>query len=465
MSGMYRVCVNFLIENLRLKQSEENVLAAEYLCQIIQNITSDNITAYSQTLSKHCCTNTTSLERVCEAFADKRKIPLSSCVGQSMDGHLSQYNLYIILVMAICIPIGLIGNLSILYAIIKLKCLPRQTGYFLSSLAIADIGIIMQTLFLFISNNCKSMQLPKPFGRFVVPSIDIFLASVSLLQITTISIERAVAVTWPLKYPSYISVKRAKIIVSIIWSVSILLFCYSMSRIHLKSSVYLEVNFYINITLLLIIPTLVVLISYTFVLVCAYQNLSQDRQRMKMLTLLIRTTRNSPTTLHNTTANNNNMDCSTTEKKDTKKFSSMRCREIKLSINLAMIVLPFLGCWGFFLGVQLYEELAGKYLDGVINFVMFILPFTVSSFNPIVYLIFTRSLRNAVKSLIKRNVHSKLSRTELSTVTLSTMNSRRPSSIVAGGTNRKIGRDCSGMAYKSDNDLAECLMKLSNLEQ
>lgn len=115
-----------------------------------------------------------------------------------------------------------------------------------------------------------------------------------------------------------------------------------------------------------------------------------------------------------------------------------------------MIVLPFLGCWGFFLAASMYEDLTSNYVSADANWLIFVAPFIVSNLNPILYMVFTRSLRIAVKSLIKKNMKSKLSRTELSFMNLSTT-SRRPSSVMGVVGSRRIGRDLTGLLPKNND--------------
>lgn len=339
---------------------------------------------------------------------------------------LKKYDALTYILLALLMPLGLVGNLLILYAILKLKCLPRQTGNFLTSLALADIGVMIQYCFWFICIKAK-VTLPGGLNDYFHPSLDIFFSALVLLQITAISIERAVAVTKPLKYPSLISVQRSKRIVYAIWFVGLFFFLFSMSRILISSETYRNFVFLVAATVLLLLPIMIIVVCYTMVLVCAYKNLSQDRKRLQMLATFLRRSHfkdSSPIVSPvdnkeppSTTSSSRNSSTTTQHDENLKyRRNSIRCREFRLAINVAMIVLPFLGFWGTFLFISAYEVIKDVIFLGIINWLLPILPFLASCLNPILYLAFTRSLRKAVKSLIQRKVKSRLSRTEVSTL-------------------------------------------------
>ncbi|XP_066928209.1 trace amine-associated receptor 9-like [Clytia hemisphaerica] len=366
------------------------------------------------------------------------------CPSLEEESPLKQYELLTYVLLGILLPLGLLGNFTVLYAILKLQCLPRQTGNFLTSLAFADLGVMLQYVFWFICIQAR-ISLSKTVDLYFHPSTDMFFSALVLLQITAISIERAVAVTRPLKYPSLVSPKRSKLIVYIIWSVGLFFFLFSMSRIFIPAHSYTNCVFVVAAIVLLVFPISTIVVCYSMVLVCAYKNLSEDRKRLRMLAVFLKRTYDN-----NGQDNDSSSDSSSYDDNLKYRHNNIRCREIRLAINVAMVVLPFLGCWGFFLFINVYEVLNDYYFLGIINWLMSILPFMVSCLNPILYLVFTRSLRKAVKSLIKRKMKAKLSRTEVSIMTVGSNNiifgnnnngsaSRKVSTVIG----RKLMRDQS----------------------
>ena len=447
MTNCTEIIHSIFYENVTDIGRDDTLLATKIFCDHLirkgEILFDANLTVAESFFKSFCCTEKL-LDNLCSEFAAiqlnftlKLNCPNIESSVPNIASHTLDDVLTLIL-MTILIPIGLTGNLLILYAILKMKCLPIQTGYFLCSLAVADIGVIFEFIGFFVYHK-NDDPIPERVHMYLLPSLDIFFAAVSLLQVTLISIERAVAVTWPLKYPSYISAKRAKHIVQIIWIISFIIFTVAMLRIVITSIFYESFVFYASATLILFIPLVTIVVAYTFIIISVYQNLTQERQRLKVLTILLRS--NS-----NITMNKNE-----NERKNSWTLTTTRCREIKVSINVAMIVLPFLLCWGFFVSAHVYERTTGYRFEGMCNWILFVLPFGVSSLNPMLYLLFTRSLRKSVKSIFVRNARSRLSRTELSVMSANGNGSRRTSSLTMP-SGRKLGRDFSYTSHKNAGD-------------
>ena len=462
-------CVGALFEHFTEHKSVPNHAVVNntlsVLCHYYEAIRDRALNVSGTIEIQRVCCNTSSAESysviVCNDFFSPAFLgfdqicPTHSLVEAvtSYQSPLKQYDALTYILLTLLMPLGLVGNFLILYAILKLKCLPRQTGNFLTSLALADIGVMFQYCFWFICVKAR-LALPGKLNFFFHPSIDIFFSALVLLQITAISIERAVAVTRPLKYPSLISVQRSKRIVYAIWLIGLFFFFLSMSRILVESETYQNFVFLTAASILLLLPIVIIVVCYTMVLVCAYKNLSQDRKRLQMLAAFIRRTHfkdNTPlttaaggeseATVTTSSSNTSSSRNSTTNQHDENlkyRRNSIRCREFRLAINVAMIVLPFLGFWGTFLFVQLYEVIQDVIFLGVINWLIPVLPFMASCLNPILYLTFTRSLRKAVKSLIQRKVKSRLSRTEVSMMAATGSNTISFGNGNSNNNNRKL---------------------------
>jgi len=222
-----------------------------------------------------------------------------------------------------------------------------------------------------------------------------------------------------------------------------------MSRIPAESSLYGYFVLLVTGLFLLVFPMITIVISYTIVLVSAYKNLSQDRERLRMLAIFLRRSYapqpNCDVTVSPTSG------CSLIDQNTKCRQKAIWCREIKLAINVAMIVLPFLSCWGFFTFINIYEVIVSRPFTDVYNWLISILPFITTCLNPVLYLAFTRSLRNTVKSLIQRKVKSRLSRTEVSMLTLATNNNVIGSVSINNNNIIKFqGRSISSHRVKKD---------------
>jgi len=437
-------CSN-IVEDIFYRNTEgvqytEILLAAKFFCDHINNIHAilgANLTELETYFESLCCTDEL-ITSLCQEFPfSHSNLSLDLDCLQVAKTSYNYFDLHTYILMAILLPLGLLGNFLILYAVICYKCLPAQTGYFLCSLAAADLGVILEFVAFFLYHKNDS-YVSERVHTYLFPSLDMFFAAVSLLQISMISIERAVAVTWPFKYPSYISTSRAKRFVKSIWLFSTLIMVLGLLRIPIVSEAYATAVFYVAAAILLFLPLTVIIVAYSFVVVSAYQNLRQDRKRLRMLAVLLRKDHHRDNEVQR-------------PKKACWKLSSVRCKEIKLSVNVAMIVLPFLFFWGFFMFAHIYELLTGYRFKGFYNWLIGVLPFVVSTLNPMLYLVLTRSLRKAVKSMICKGMKSKLSRAELSVVTVTSMhngaNSRRTSNA-----NCALNKKQHEVVYRRDID-------------
>ena len=363
---------------------EKNAFTSDILV-LCHNLDSfnPNLTSPDEFFNGFCCSNW-SLTKLCLDFGKahlKEKINLTCADRNSFD--LNKYNLYTYLLLSICLPLGLVANSLILYAVLRHRCLPRPTGFFLCSLAIGDIGVILEFV-SFVIYNQHFEGIPDRATKFLLPSFNLLFASVSLLQISVISIERAIAVSLPLSYSKLVTSSRARCSTLFVWAISFTYFTLSIARIPIKLKKYANFFFYLCAVTLLFVPMIVVLFCYAMVLFNAYQQLKQEKRRLKTLSTLMYPRISESKDMHRNFHKNMHLN---------------RFKELKISANIAVIVLPFLCCWGFFTFVHVYEELNDIQFDGFTNWLVVALPFVVSSTNPIVYLLLTRSLREAVRSM------------------------------------------------------------------
>lgn len=78
-------------------------------------------------------------------------------------------------------------------------------------------------------------------------------------------------------------------------------------------------------------------------------------------------------------------------------------QEIRLSLNLLIIIIPFCTMWGTYFGITLYEAFCtGCTLQLSVKglFVIGILPHIVASVNPIIYIFLTKDMRKALVKVV-----------------------------------------------------------------
>ena len=179
-----------------------------------------------------------------------------------------------------CIVITL-GNLMIVIAVVKdpLKKLRSPFNYFVINLAVADLIVGIISMPIGIYNHTLEYLKTKPDVLKRVFTVTLFISlTASLLCLITLSVDRYVAITFPMKYRSNLTWRKCWIGSFIIWILSL-----SLPLIYLKVG-------YINY-LMIYVNTAVVIAAITLVMtyIRIYKFLRGQIQRMKEIS---RTTSN-----------------------------------------------------------------------------------------------------------------------------------------------------------------------------
>lgn len=155
------------------------------------------------------------------------KLPCKNYYCESMDDYYDRIQTYIvpettewilIITYIITFFVGLIGNSLVCFAIWRNKSMRTITNIFLVNLSIADLAVIIVCLPSALLVDVTETW----FLGTVVCKVHLFLMSVSIsvsiLTLSSISIERWYAICHPLRFHSTVS--RARMIIIIIWIVS-----------------------------------------------------------------------------------------------------------------------------------------------------------------------------------------------------------------------------------------------------
>ena len=174
-----------------------------------------------------------------------------------------------------------LGNLMIVIAVVKdpLKKLRSPFNYFVVNLAVADLIVGIISMPIGIYNHTLEYLKTKPDVLKRVFTVTLFISlTASLLCLITLSVDRYVAITFPMKYRSNLTWRKCWIGSFIIWILSL-----SLPLIYLKVG-------YINY-LMIYVNTAVVIAAITLVMtyIRIYKFLRGQIQRMKEIS---RTTSN-----------------------------------------------------------------------------------------------------------------------------------------------------------------------------
>ena len=185
--------------------------------------------------------------------------------------------LTIFITVAFCLVIT-VGNLSIIIAVVvnPLKKLRSPFNYFITNLALADliVGIISMPIAIYIHvlEYLKKISDVLTLRKFFIIILFTSLTA-SLLCLITLTIDRNIAITFPLKYRNNLTWKKRWTASFIIWTVS-----FSLSFTYFKVGYIDFLMIYNNTAVVIAAITLVI----TYIRV--YKFLRAQSQRMKELT-------------------------------------------------------------------------------------------------------------------------------------------------------------------------------------
>ena len=199
-----------------------------------------------------------------------------------------------------------------------------------------------------------------------------------MLNVACISVDRAVAITCPLRYEDIVTRERATRILCAVWSYCALILLTSLLRIPITDETYGIFELYMGFALTYFIPITIILVSYSTIIASTVKNLKFTDRYDRLYYCF----------------SGNNTNASRIRKK--------LMRELRVTGNIMILVVPFTIGWSYFIISQVYEEVH-EYIDSFDHDVMMVvIPWLLSGLNPILYFLLTRSIREGFVHLFKR---------------------------------------------------------------
>ncbi|CAG7821512.1 unnamed protein product [Allacma fusca] len=128
-----------------------------------------------------------------------------------------------LLVLAFINIVVIVGNCLVILAVFISTKLRTVTNLFIVSLAVADLMVGIAVLPFSATWEIFEIWIFGELWCSMWLAVDVWMCTASILNLCAISLDRYVAVTRPVTYPSIMSSKKAKILIGAVWVLSFLI--------------------------------------------------------------------------------------------------------------------------------------------------------------------------------------------------------------------------------------------------
>ena len=311
-----------------------------------------------------------------------------------------------ILILDVC------GNCLVIGAILRYRRLRTITNYFIISLAISDLLIAALSMPFRIHHTLKKLiwNLGIKVCEFWV-FVDLLCSCASITNLSLISIDRFLALTFPLSYRGIMTKTRGIAAIAFVWAYSGVIASLSFTKwsenattIATKECLKSDKYYYIfAITAGFFLPLTILVINYSLVFRVAFIQ-AKKVQFIKLTAMELAESREN----HNQAVDSRPSVASVGRIERKKRRSIIR--ELKATKTLAIVIGTFIVCWlPFFiimLTIQFYPKSLATLHPSAQKFVAaafaYVLPLLNSAVNPIIYSSFNSDFRLAFKDIFLR---------------------------------------------------------------
>lgn len=127
------------------------------------------------------------------------------------------------LVLGVFIVFGIVGNILVILSVVCHRNLRTVTHYFIVNLAVADLLLSSTVLpFSAILEIVDRWVFGRAFCN-VWAAVDVLCCTASIMSLCVISVDRYIGVSYPLRYPTIMTKRRALLAVMLLWVLSIII--------------------------------------------------------------------------------------------------------------------------------------------------------------------------------------------------------------------------------------------------
>ena len=128
-----------------------------------------------------------------------------------------------LLILAFINIVVIVGNCLVILAVFISTKLRTVTNLFIVSLAVADLMVGIAVLPFSATWEIFEIWIFGELWCSIWLAVDVWMCTASILNLCAISLDRYVAVTRPVTYPSIMSSKKAKLLIGAVWILSFLI--------------------------------------------------------------------------------------------------------------------------------------------------------------------------------------------------------------------------------------------------
>lgn len=314
-----------------------------------------------------------------------------------------------ILILDVC------GNCMVIGAILFYSRLRVVTNYFIISLAVSDLLIAALSMPFRIHHTLNNMcwgDLGLRVCEFWV-FVDLLCSVASMTNLSLISADRYLALSYPLSYRSIMTKSRGIIAIASVWAYSILVSTLSFTKwspeaitLDRPACVKLDKYYYtFAIIVGFFLPLIILVVAYSLVFKVALGH-AQRLQLVRAIATFDTVPNGEEDEIDHTKARASVASIGKIERRRRKSI----VRELKATKTLAIVVGTFIVCWLPFFIIMLTVQfcadcllrLPDKAQQAIGIIFVYVLPLLNSAVNPIIYSSFNNDFRTAFKNILFR---------------------------------------------------------------